>query len=208
MDLEKAQKSWLLRGLRAILGAGERTNALVCRTQPLIPLESPTLGQLSLPALGCKSRHINRRKGPQGKAQEEPPYVFAAGNKPRGSGPLGRDCYNSVERRKGDLSRRALRMAGSDPATGWGEAFLSFHSGCSTGACRKQARKAAAAGAPAVSSTLSSEPRSRLAPWLRAPFVLFPYIPPNLLGDQKHREAQGRRSQGAGAALETPSHRA
>lgn len=157
------------------------------------------LAKVSHPVLRCKSRHIKWGGGaaPGKKALDAPPYWLAAGN-----------SQDGAARGKGDLSARAREVAASSSAAGsqW-DVVPSCQSVSTAGAGRDQARKATVASVPAVkaSSTLSFEARGRLGPWLGAlsSSLLFRQT---CCGDQKHQEAQGRRRQGAGAALETLSH--
>lgn len=54
-------------------------------------LNPAPVAKLSLPALGCTSRHFFKgREQPQAKAPE-PPYVFAVGNSQGGLDPWGGD---------------------------------------------------------------------------------------------------------------------
>lgn len=111
----------------------------------------------------------------------------------------GRACQDAAGGGKGDLSTRALKMAGSNSA------LTAFRVYCRSLRDRPGRPQQPAPSRPRCIFHLEFRSSSETGSRAQSP-VLIPSVPPNLLGDQQHQEAQERRSQGAGAAPETPSH--
>lgn len=165
-------------------------------------LASHTMGHQpgSLSLLWAANQGTRGREPPQVKALEEPPdHWLAAGSSQGGLVHSGRSLPGWCWERERRLQYWALTMAGSNSAAGWGEAFPSLHPESSAEACRD------GPGRP-----------QQPVPWLSSLHLLprvqrteqdwnpgsepcpLPSVPPNLLGDQQHQEAQGRGSQGWG----------